>query len=360
MKKSLLVLLMLCLLGLTACSGPRKRVTQWTSMAEPAQVVEAPRKQALSEKTLVAEALSDDLFQPHVAGEYRVREGDLLEVSVFGHTDTIAHEVPVAPDGKLYYYFIDGVPAAGRRVEELSRDIERRLDHLFSTPEVSVIPKAVTDSTFVVLGKVEAPGQYHLDTSTTLREAIAEAGGLSQAMQQGTAMPLASLEHSFIVRDGKRLPVDFKRLFEREGADQDIYVRPGDYIYVASALQKSVYQLGAVYETRAVPHWDGLTLVGMLAAPYGEMGGYTEEAYLRKVLVIRGSLTEPEVHQVDLQAILDGEASDVYLQPGDIVYVTPKKYRWVRHLARSAVEIFLRSFGAHLGEHYADRHWFPE
>ena len=50
-------------------------------------------------------------------------------------------------------------------------------------------------------------------------------------------------------------------------------------------------------------------------------GGLTTGARASEVRLIRGGLHDPEVYVVDLEAVFDGEAVDVPLQPGDIVFV---------------------------------------
>lgn len=175
---------------------------------------------------------------------------------------------------------------------------------------------------------------------------------------KGTTIQIASLRDSFIVRDGKKLPIDFARLLYTEGADQDIYMKPGDYIYIASSLVTQIYLIGAVREQKPIPYKDGLTVVGAISGPSGITGGITKEGRPTQILVIRGSLTNPQVMSVDLFKIIDGKARDVYLLPGDIVYVPNKKFRFGRELVREAIDSFVDSFGSTAGDYYAEDRWF--
>lgn len=106
--------------------------------------------------------------------EYRIASGDLLEVSLFAQDASYVRDTVVAPDGRLYYMFADGVPAEGRTLREVARDVEKKVAHLFDSPEVSVIPKAVLGRAYMVLGKVGRPGVFPLVASMTLRQAIGE------------------------------------------------------------------------------------------------------------------------------------------------------------------------------------------
>lgn len=301
------------------------------------------------------EDLTEEYYRPFRPGGFKVSVGDILEISIFGHRDTLSRDTPVAPDGKIYYFFTDGVPAAGRTVQEIEDDLEARLGDLFAAPEVTIIPKRITSSKFTLLGKVKGPGTYYLKAATRLRQAIGMGGGFAEGGYRGTSINIASLRRSFIVRDGKKLPIDFEELMKTEDDEHDIYVRPGDYIYIASSLIEEVYRLGAVREQRPMPYQDGLTLVGLITGQSGEGGGYLGEAgYIQQTLVIRGSLEDPQVTVVDLEAVLEGRANDVYLIPGDIVYVPYKPYRWLRRLIRTAIFSYVRAFGGAAGFFYGE------
>ena len=57
-------------------------------------------------------------------------------------------------------------------------------------------------------------------------------------------------------------------------------------------------------------------------------GGFSPEAFRSRVLVVRGSLTQPETFVVDGADILSAKKTDFRLQARDIVYVS--KSPWVK------------------------------
>ena len=57
---------------------------------------------------------------------------------------------------------------------------------------------------------------------------------------------LADFSRSFIARNGKRLPLNFERLFESGDLSQNVPIEPGDYIYIAAANVQEVYVVGEV------------------------------------------------------------------------------------------------------------------
>ena len=297
--------------------------------------------------------LPESYFKPYDPASYRLAIGDVVEITVFGFEDTLA-VTPVAPDGKLYSLFMNGIPAAGRTPGEVAKEMETALERMFNQPAVSILPRQFAENRFLAIGKVVYPNTYPLESALTLRQAVARAGGLAQGIYRGTTIELASLRDSYLLRNGVRVPVDFEALVRRNDAAQDIYVRPGDIIHIASGLGREVFLMGAVAEQKAAAYTDGMTLVELVSGQSERGGGYLPAARLGKVLIVRGALNDPVTFDVDLQRILDGRDPDVPLMPGDIVYIPEKPYRFARDLTRAVVLTFVRTFASEAGAGLVD------
>lgn len=89
-----------------------------------------------------------------------------------------------------------------------------------------------------------------------------------------------------------------------------------------------VHVLGEVARPGSVPFVRGASALGAVLAA----GGYlAPSADLGQVRLVRDRLGRPEAYQVDLQGVLLGEARDVWLRPGDVIYVPPRTLsRWER------------------------------
>jgi len=334
------------LLGLLA-AGCRSTYVHDSAEPQPLEVVAEATEQA------EPVTLPDRYFLPYDPSTFRLSVGDRVEISVFGFPETVV-TTSVAPDGALHYLFMDGMPAAGRPPSDVAREMEAALGRMFNHPTVSILPIAFSENRFVALGKVVYPNTYPLDSALTLRQAIARAGGLAQGIYRGTTIELASLRDSFLLREGQRVPVDFEALIRRNDASQDIYVRPGDVIFISSGLGREVFLMGAVGEQKAVGFTDGMTLVELIAGASERGGGYSPTARLGKVLIVRGALDNPTSFDVDLAAILKGREPDVFLMPGDIVYVPEKPFRFARDLTRSVILTFVRTFASEAGAAMVD------
>jgi polysaccharide export outer membrane protein len=170
-----------------------------------------------------------------------------------------------------------------------------------------------------------------------------------QQESAGATDELADFSHSFVLREGRLLPVDFERLVQHGDLSQNIYLQSGDFVYLPIATSREVYVLGAVAQPRAVPYRNGLTVVGAVASAYGTING----AYMHHVAVVRGSLSKPEIAIVDYRNVLKGLAPDMALQPHDIVYVPFAPYRYITKYLQLALDTFVSSAAINAGTHLA-------
>jgi protein involved in polysaccharide export with SLBB domain len=319
-----------------------------TTHRKPVKLMGYPKLK--QEKVSDRKAIDQKFFSPYKKERNVVEVGDELEVSIFGQQNTLS-KVTVAPDGKVYYLFGVTVQGEGLYLEEISEQIKIKMMKLFNNPEVSVLPVKSSSSSFSIIGKVKTPGQYNLLTSLTLRQAVTQAGGLMDGVFRGTTIQIASLKKSFIIRDGAAIPVDFHALIEKGDASQNVFIHPGDYIYIASGLSQEVYILGAVNAAYPAAYNDEMTIISLLS----ESGrGLNPDAYLKQVLIVRGDLQEPDVYEVNLEAILAGEEHDIYLQPGDIIFVPEKPYKFLAELTQLACNVFASSFGRRMGRDFSE------
>jgi len=261
---------------------------------------------------------------------YKIGVGDWLEIEITGIAGSRS-ETFVMPDGRVYYDLAGGVKADGLTIAEFGKDLEAALMRDYSSPHVNVTLREVRSRRAWLLGRVNKPGLYPLNQPTTLLEGISFAGGLFTSRFSGSTEELADLDNSFVLRDGRVLPVDLLALIKQGDMSNNIYLEDGDYVYLPSSLSQNVHVLGAVTEPQAIGYKDKITLVAAIA----HCKGPTKDANLNKVLIIRGSLNAPKVAVVDFEAILSAEDTNVELRPFDIVWVPDRdfllleRYFWV-------------------------------
>jgi protein involved in polysaccharide export with SLBB domain len=254
--------------------------------------------------------------------------------------DTAHNEVPIGPDGRVTFLQARDVMAAGLTIDELRAKLDEALGKYYQNPRSVVIPAAMHSKKYFVLGAVATRGVFNLDRPLTVIEALAVAGGLETGVFEHDTVELADLSHSFLARNGQRMPVDFERLFQHGDLSQNVPLEPDDYLYIALASANEVYVLGEVGVPGLAAYLPQTTVMGAITA----RGGYTTRAFKSRVLVVRGSLTHPETFVVNTANILAGKEPDFKLRSKDIVYVSKNPFVKVEEMLDSAVTAFVQGF----------------
>lgn len=165
--------------------------------------------------------------------KFTLGPGDVLTFSLYGEEqDLTRKEVPIGPDGRVSYLEAQNVMAEGLTVDELRNKINEELRKYRRAAQAYVMPVAYKSKKYYVLGKVAQRGAFTLDRPTTLIEAVARARGIETGLAADSSLvELADLSRSFITRGGRKLPVDFEKLFLHGDLSQNIALEPNDYIY---------------------------------------------------------------------------------------------------------------------------------
>jgi len=284
--------------------------------------------------------------------------GDRLEIEILGALNSRA-VTAVGPDGKIYYHLLPGMNVWGLTLAETRDLLQKELGKYLTEPQLTVTLREVASKHVWLLGRLSRPGVYPLAAPMTLLEAIALAGGTASAGgAQVSLQELADLRHSFVMRQGQFLPVDFTRLLQQGDTSQNIYLQPDDFVYVPSASAQQVYVMGAVKAPRSVLYTDGMTLVSAMTSASGAATvgwfvpsnyGIMPDAYLSHVAIVRGSLSEPQMSIVDYGAIIKGKARDVLLEPGDIVFVPNAPYATLKRYLNTILGTFITTVAANEG-----------
>lgn len=270
---------------------------------------------------------------------YRLGAGDVLSIRLYGQPETLRPQVTVAPDGSLTYLSAVGLPVRGKTISEAKAALEKALTDFYKRPQVIITPIQLLSKSFTIMGMVKRTGIFPLEQPTTVIEALARAGGTVSGLFDRRYVDLADLERSFLLRNGQRVPVNFRKLMLEGDMSQNLSLEPDDYIYISSALANNYYVLGAVRK----PGREGFTEGATVMAAIAKRLGFQDTAYRERVLVVRGSLDDPEVFVVNADAIMKGSKTDFPLQPKDLVYVSNRPWYKAEEVVDSAVDSFLQA-----------------
>lgn len=157
---------------------------------------------------------------------YKIQPGDLMEISVW-REDYLEREVIVQPDGKISFPLVGTVSAAGTTVETVQALIAQRLTQYIPDPVVTVSIKEIRGNRVYVLGQVRNPGQFIMNPTVDVIQALALAGGTTT---------FAELNEIKILRrngDSQEL-IEFRYADIARGRnlEQNIVLQSGDVVIV--------------------------------------------------------------------------------------------------------------------------------
>ena len=157
--------------------------------------------------------------------EYRIGPEDVLLISVWKN-DLLSRTVSVRPDGMISLPLLNEVQAAGLTPPELRDSLIQRLTEYMPNPDVSVIVQDVRFFKVSVIGEVVKPGRFELKSRTTVLDALAQAGGLTNFASRNKIVVLRAEGNAT-----KRLPFNYNKAVSDSQAE-NFYLRPGDIVVV--------------------------------------------------------------------------------------------------------------------------------
>ncbi len=277
------------------------------------------------------------------SGFYRLNIGDTFIISVYGD-DRSKREVMVDPRGTISYLFVDALPAAGKTIDEVREDLTAELRKYYRYVKLAITPIKFSAEYYTVTGYVNKPGKQALVGRPTALSALCKAQGFAAIDYRDQLYDMCDLDRAFLARNGEYVPVDFSRLVRFGDLSQDVPLQAGDFIYVPNRAINQVFVVGEVMIPATIDYFNDISLVEAIA----EAGDVTERASSR-VVVLRGSLACPTRYLVDYTMMVKGCYPNFQLQPGDIVYVPPRKLYLLREIFRSAVAAFVGTVAAQAG-----------
>ena len=237
------------------------------------------------------------------APEYRLGAGDVVRITVFQNPE-LTLEARLTEGGQISFPLLGPVRLGGLSVPEAEKQLADGLarGNFLRNPQVTIIVLQVKGSQANVLGQVNRPGRYPLESADMkLTDLIALAGGVSPG---GADIVVVTG-----MRDGKpfREEVDLPALFGPGGEGRDRPIRNGDAVWVDR--QPIVYIYGEVQRPGPMRLERSMTLLQALATG----GGLTARGTERGIRVHRKA--------ADGQIEVLQPAMNDPLREGDVVFV---------------------------------------
>jgi polysaccharide biosynthesis/export protein len=235
--------------------------------------------------------------------EYRLGAGDAIKIQVYQNPD-LSLDARLSDAGQISYPLLGAIHLAGMTIHEAERSIAEglRQGNFVKNPQVTILLTTARGSQVSVLGEVQRPGRYALESAQThLTDMLANAGGIVPNDGSDVVTVVGT-------RDGQafRQQVDLPKIFSTAERSGDLILQGGDVIYVDRAPKFFIY--GEVQRPGQMRLERGMTLLQGLAAG----GGLTMRGTQRGISIHRKTDQGVEILQPNMQAPL---------QNGDVIYV---------------------------------------
>lgn len=275
------------------------------AQAQPAIVVPAPRPAAPPPPSAppAADGAAAAPGSAAVTQDYRLGSGDSIAVQVYQSPD-LSVEARVSEGGVISYPLVGSVQIGGLTIPEAEKKIANalRTGGFVKAPQVSIAVRQVRGNQVAVLGQVQRPGRFPLETfNTRASDMLAAAGGVTP-----TGDDVLIITGT---RQGKpfRKVMDIPFLLSNAKSDEDILVAGGDTLYINKAPMFYIYGEAQRAGTYRVER--GMTVMQALAAG----GGPT----------VRGSQNRLRLHRKDVNGNVVETTPQLIdlVRPEDTIYV---------------------------------------
>ena len=235
--------------------------------------------------------------------EYPLGAGDAIRVQVFQNPD-LTIETRVSENGSISYPLVGSVEVGGLSLAAAEKKIADALQKggFIQKPQVNIVLVQIRGNQVAVLGQVNRPGRFPLETATTrLSDMIATAGGAT-----GVGDDVAVVVGT---RNGKlfRKQIDIPSIYLEEKLQDDIVLQGGDSIYVHRAPVFYIY--GEAQRPGAFRIERGMTIMQALATGGGPTGRGSEKRLRLHRKAADGSIIQTAPQLTDT------------VQPNDVIYV---------------------------------------
>jgi len=157
---------------------------------------------------------------------YIIGEQDGLAVTVWKEKE-ISGAVVVRPDGKITVPLVGEVKVVGMTPVEVQSLLAERLKPFVNVPQVTVAVTEIRSRKVYLIGHSAREGPFMINSSTTVLQIIAQAGGLKDYAKRKKIYILRQQGNSQV-----RFPFNYDDVIKGKNTNQNILLEPGDTIVV--------------------------------------------------------------------------------------------------------------------------------
>ena len=253
--------------------------------------------------------------QERLTQEYRIGPKDVLDIGVVGEAE-LSRVVRVSQDGTISFPFLGSVDVEGLTKGQLELKLNQLLidGNFLENPQVIVFIQEYQSKRVAVIGAVNIPGTFELLGRQTLRQIIAQAGGVTaEAGDQIEIIRTQEQGGSSILR------ISIRELYS--DADMDIPLQANDIVRVPNDELVNIYVGGNVGNPGMLEVRE--SQIPTLLQAIIQAGGFSERAAKGSVTLKRQNEDGSwNTQKIDVDDIIKGKRDDIQLQANDIIWVS--------------------------------------
>jgi polysaccharide export outer membrane protein len=159
---------------------------------------------------------------------YQLTPGDSIDLQFKFSPEFNQNGVPVQPDGFVTLDAVGDVQVIGLSLPEVTQKLKATYSTILKDPEIVVKLREFNKPYFVASGQLVKPGKYELRAATTLSQAIAIAGGFTEASKHSQVWLFRPLPDGNV----QSREINVKDMLAKGNLREDIPLHPGDTIWV--------------------------------------------------------------------------------------------------------------------------------
>jgi polysaccharide export outer membrane protein len=174
-------------------------------------------------------------FDPWNGGRYRLMPSDVVELT-FQYVPEFNQVLTVQPDGYVNLRAVGDLSVQGRTLPQIRKMLFDVYEPILREPVITIVLKEFEKPFFIADGQVKQPGKFDLRGRITLTQALAVAGGLTDAAQASQVI----LFRRFSAELLEVKEIDVKKMRESRDLSEDPMLRPGDTVFVPKNLMSKI------------------------------------------------------------------------------------------------------------------------
>jgi len=257
---------------------------------------------------LAIPALAQDL--PLLSADASVGPRDILDIKVL-EDSSMSGRVTVGDNGQIVLNNVGKVAVAGLTAAQIEAKLKSLAEAYLTKATVSVQIVEFASKPISVVGAVVKTGRIGATSSTTLIQAITEAGGL--AAGHGNQIYVLRTARNGL---SEQLTIDVDDLMVRGNPDVNIPLAPNDLVNIPIDPPITIYVMGEVMRPGKAQfrRSQNPTLLQAIA----DAGGPTDRAS-KKVILKRITDGKQETKTYNYRDIIRGKTNDIVLQDNDTI-----------------------------------------